>query len=110
MRRIECENKGCTQTLNEDDLVCAQCGHQQTSAGWAAVLLLLYYPLISLLVGFGLLAVVGLLLAGSLSAQLLFGVVAGAMGVYAWLASSVILRYFKRKRRLKQAPEIEGYR
>lgn len=109
VKRIECEAEECTQTLRDDEVLCAECGHQQTTRGWALVLLLLYYPLVSLLVGLVVLMVAGLVAAGNLPIGGLpfVGFVVG--GLYLWLAASVIRRYRSRQRRLEQAPEVDAF-
>lgn len=109
MKRIECENEGCSQTLGAEEVLCAECGHQQTTRGWALVLLLLYYPVVAALVGLFLFVVVGLLFAGRLPLAGLAVVGLVALGTYAWLATIVVRRYLRRKRRIERAKDVEGY-
>lgn len=109
VKRIECENDGCTQTLRDDEVLCAECGHQQTTRGWAFVLLVVYYPIVALLVGFGVLTIGGLLFAGNLpkASLAIVGVVVGS--IYVLLAGSAVRRYVRRKRRIARAPEVEPF-
>lgn len=109
MKRIECENDGCTQSLSAEEVLCAECGHQQTTRGWALVLLLVYYPIVSALVGLVLLTVAGLLFAGTLSRTSLAVVGFVVIATYAWLAAITARRYVRRKRRIERAPEVERY-
>lgn len=109
MKRIECENEGCSQTLGADEVLCAECGHQQTTRGWAFVLLLVYYPIVSALVGLVLVTVAGLLFAGTLPVEGLGIVGLVVAATYAWLAATAVRRYRRRKRRIERAPEVERY-
>lgn len=109
MKRIECENEGCTQTLGPTDVECDRCGRQQTTRGWAFVLALVYYPVLSALLGLALLTVVGLAFAGTPPPAALVATGLAAAAVYARLALGAYRRYRRRRRRLERAPEVESY-
>jgi len=109
VKRIECENEDCGQPLGDDEALCAECGHQQTTAGWALVLLGLYYPLVALLAGLLALVVVGLLFTGEPPAGALWGLCGFVAAVYLGLAALVVRRYRRRQRNLGRADDVDPF-
>ena len=109
MKRIECEGEGCDQLLTVRERRCDSCGHQQTTRSWLVVLLVLYYPVMSLLAGIGILIVGGLLFPVRFVQLGPIAIVGVMAAVYLILASSSIRAYVRRNRRIRDSTDTVEY-
>jgi membrane protein implicated in regulation of membrane protease activity len=103
MRRIECENDDCDQTLTVEDRQCDRCGRRQATRRWTAVVLGLYYPLISALIGFIAFLFLGMAAPAALSDAGPLPVAGIIAAVYLVFAARTVRDYLRRQRRIRES-------